>query len=34
MGTLADGSQVEMCKTCYVTIVICTMSKKPVFCVV
>ena len=32
--TLADGSQVEMCKTCYVPIITCTMSNKPVFCVV
>ena len=32
--TLADGSQVEMCETCSVPIVTCTMSNKPVCCVV
>ena len=32
--TLADGSQVEACKTCYVPIIICTMSNKPVCYVV
>ena len=31
--TLADGSQVEMWKTCYVPIITCNMSNKPVFCV-
>ena len=31
--TLADGSQVEMWKTCYVPIITCNMSSKPVFCV-
>ena len=31
---LADGSQVEICKTCYVPIVTCSMIKKPVCCVV
>ena len=34
VATLADGSQVEMCKTYYVAIITCTMSNKPVFCVV
>ena len=32
--TLADGSQVETWETCYVPIIICTMSNKPVLCVV
>ena len=32
--TLADGSQVETCKTCSVSIITCTMSNKPVICVV
>ena len=32
--TLADGSQLEMYKTCYVSIMMCTISNKPVFCVV
>ena len=31
---LADGSQVEMCKTFYVPIIIYTISNKPVLCVV
>ena len=30
VATLADGSQVEMCKTCYVPIITYTMSNKPV----
>ena len=28
--TLADGSQVEMCETCSMLIITCTMSNKPV----
>ena len=32
--TLASGSQVEICKTCYVPIITCTMSNKPVCCMV
>ena len=28
---LADGSQVKTCKTCFVPIITCTMSNKPVF---
>ena len=32
--TLADGSQVETCETCYVAIITCSMGKKPVCCVV
>ena len=32
--TLADGSQVEMCESCYVPIITCTMSNKPMCCMV
>ena len=32
--TLAVSSQVETCETCYMPIIICTMSNKPVCCVV
>ena len=32
--TLADVSQVKMCETCSVPIMIYTMSKKTVFCMI
>ena len=31
---LADSSQVETYETCFVPIFTCTMSKKPVFCMI
>ena len=31
---LANGSQVKKCKICYVLIITCTVSNKPVYCVV
>ena len=34
MVMLADGSQVKICENCYVPIITCTMSNKPVSCVV
>ena len=32
--TLADGSQVTKSETCSVPIITCTMSKKPVYCLI
>ena len=32
--TLADGSQVKMSETCSIPIVTCTMSNKPVSCLI
>ena len=31
---LADSSHVKTCETCYMPIITCTMSNKPVVCVV
>ena len=31
---LADGSQVKMCETCSVSIITCTISKKPMCCLI
>ena len=32
--TLADGSQVTTSETCSVPIIVCTMSNKPVYCMI